>query len=70
MTDRAGVPLRRTGNNGDTPDRPTLLLIDGHNLLFQMFFGMPARIRNKEGTGFRRFPFPIGRNGHLQAIIK
>ena len=27
-------------------------------------------IRNKEGTGFRRFPFPIGRNGHLQAIIK
>ena len=27
-------------------------------------------IRNKEGAGFRRFPFPIGRNGHLQAIIK
>lgn len=26
-----------------------LLIIDGHNLLFQMFFGMPARIVNKEG---------------------
>ena len=21
-------------------------------------------------AGYRRFPFPIGRNGHLQAIIK
>lgn len=27
-------------------------------------------LRNRVGTGFRRFPFPIGRNGHLQAIIK
>lgn len=27
----------------------TYLLIDGHNLLFQMFFGMPARIVNKGG---------------------
>ena len=27
----------------------TLLLIDGHNLLFQMFYGMPARIRGKNG---------------------
>ena len=27
----------------------TYLLIDGHNLLFQMFFGMPARIVNKDG---------------------
>lgn len=26
-----------------------LLIIDGHNLLFQMFFGMPAGIRNKDG---------------------
>lgn len=27
-----------------------LLLIDGHNLLFQMFYGMPARIKGKDGT--------------------
>ena len=27
----------------------TYLLIDGHNLLFQMFFGMPARIVSKDG---------------------
>ena len=26
-----------------------LLLIDGHNLLFQMFFGMPAKIAGKDG---------------------
>lgn len=26
-----------------------LLLVDGHNLLFQMFFGMPARIVNRAG---------------------
>ena len=28
-----------------------LLIIDGSNLLFQMFFGMPARIFNKSGKG-------------------
>lgn len=27
-----------------------LLLIDGHNLLFQMFYGMPARIKGKDGV--------------------
>ena len=26
-----------------------LLLVDGHNLLFQMFFGMPSRILNEDG---------------------
>lgn len=30
-----------------------LLLIDGHNLLFQMFFGMPSRIINKEGVAIQ-----------------
>lgn len=30
-----------------------LLIIDGSNLLFQMFFGMPARIVNKQGKLFR-----------------
>lgn len=27
-----------------------LLLIDGHNLLFQMFYGMPTRIKGKDGA--------------------
>ena len=27
-----------------------LLIIDGHNLLFQMFFGMPSRIIGKQGV--------------------
>ena len=29
--------------------REKLLLVDGHNLLFQMFYGMPSRIVNREG---------------------
>ena len=42
----------------------TCLLIDGHNLLFQMFFGMPARIVNKDGI-------PIhGVQGFVGAFIK
>ena len=28
-----------------------ILIIDGSNLLFQMFFGMPARIYNEQGVG-------------------
>ena len=28
-----------------------LLIVDGSNLLFQMFFGMPARIYNEDGIG-------------------
>lgn len=66
MTDRAGVPLRRTGNNGDAP-APTLLLIDGHNLLFQMFFGMPASIRNKEGKAIQG---TLGFTGALLKIVR
>lgn len=45
-------------------DRETLLLIDGHNLLFQMFFGMPARIRNKDGKAIQ------GTLGFIGALIK
>ena len=30
-----------------------LLIIDGSNLLFQMFFGMPARITNSEGKAIQ-----------------
>ena len=28
-----------------------ILIVDGNNLLFQMFFGMPARIANAQGVG-------------------
>ena len=41
-----------------------LLIIDGHNLLFQMFYGMPARIMNADGK-------PIGGTvGFVGALLK
>lgn len=42
----------------------TYLLIDGHNLLFQMFFGMPARIVSKSGIPIQ------GVMGFVGAFIK
>ncbi len=44
-----------------------LLIIDGHNLLFQMFFGMPNRIINKDGKAIQGV---IGFVGALNKIIK
>lgn len=41
-----------------------LLLIDGSNLLFQMFFGMPARIVNKNGKAIH------GTMGFVGALLK
>ena len=41
-----------------------LLLIDGSNLLFQMFFGMPARIINKKGKAIH------GTMGFIGALLK
>lgn len=41
-----------------------LLLVDGSNLLFQMFFGMPARIRNRSGKAVH------GTIGFLGALLK
>lgn len=41
-----------------------LLIIDGSNLLFQMFFGMPARIVNREGTAIQ------GTLGFVGALLK
>lgn len=41
-----------------------LLLVDGSNLLFQMFYGMPARIQGKQGQ-------PVhGTLGFLGALLK
>ncbi|MDE6442212.1 MAG: flap endonuclease [Clostridia bacterium] len=44
-----------------------LLLVDGSNLLFQMFFGMPARIFNKKGKAIHGI---IGFTGALLKIIR
>lgn len=44
-----------------------LLLVDGSNLLFQMFFGMPARIFNRNGKAIHG---TIGFVGALLKIIR
>ena len=41
-----------------------LLIVDGHNLLFQMFFGMPARIVNEQGKAMQ------GTLGFVGALLK
>lgn len=41
-----------------------LLVVDGHNLLFQMFYGMPARIVNIEGKAIQ------GTLGFVGALIR
>ena len=41
-----------------------LLIVDGSNLLFQMFFGMPARIVNHEGKAIQ------GTLGFVGALLK
>ena len=41
-----------------------LLLVDGHNLLFQMFFGMPNRILNENGKAIH------GTIGFIGALLK
>lgn len=41
-----------------------LLIIDGSNLLFQMFFGMPARIVNQDGKAIQ------GTLGFVGALLK
>ena len=44
-----------------------LLIVDGHNLLFQMFYGMPARIVSKDGKPIHGV---MGFVGALLKIIK
>lgn len=43
-----------------------LLIVDGHNLLFQMFYGMPSRIINKDGIAIQGV---LGFVGALNKII-
>ena len=45
----------------------TLLIVDGHNLLFQMFYGMPNRIVNSQGKAIQGV---IGFVGALRKIIQ
>lgn len=44
-----------------------LLIVDGSNLLFQIFFGMPARIVNEQG---RAIQGTLGFTGALLKIIR
>ena len=44
-----------------------LLIVDGHNLLFQMFYGMPSRIVNRDGKPIQGV---VGFIGALLKIIK
>ena len=44
-----------------------LLIVDGHNLLFQMFYGMPSRIVNENGKAIQGV---MGFVGALLKIIK
>ena len=41
-----------------------LLIVDGSNLLFQMFYGMPARIVNRQGKPIQ------GTLGFVGALLK
>ena len=44
-----------------------LLIVDGHNLLFQMFYGMPNKIRNENGKSIHAV---IGFIGALNKLIR
>lgn len=46
------------------PDETRLLLVDGHNLLFQMFFGFPTKIKNENGK------VVSGTLGFISTILK
>lgn len=48
-------------------DMTRLLIVDGSNLLFQMFFGMPSRITNSEGKAIQGV---LGFVGALLKIIR
>lgn len=48
-------------------DKNTFLIVDGHNLLFQMFYGMPQRIVNRDG---RPIQGVVGFVGALIKILK
>lgn len=44
-----------------------ILLIDGHNLLFRMFYGIPSSIKNKDGKEIKGL---VGFIGSLKKLVK
>ena len=52
--------------NSITASQPRYLFVDGHNLLFQMFYGIPAKIPGKDGRDARA---AIGFVGALLNLI-
>lgn len=48
-------------------DKNKFLIVDGHNLLFQMFYGMPSRIVNQNGKPIQGI---MGFVGNLIKILK
>lgn len=47
-----------------------LLLIDGHHLLFQMFYGMPAKIPSRDGRDIRAVIGFVGAVGKLVKMTR
>lgn len=45
-----------------------LLLVDGSNLLFQMFFGMPARITGRDGRAIQGTLGFVGALGKIRRM--
>ena len=47
-------------------EKKKVVLIDGHNLLFRMFYGIPSSIKNKEGKEIKAV---VGFLGSLKKIV-
>lgn len=54
----------------DRSRKSRLLIVDGHNLLFQMFFGMPSRIRNREGRSVQGVIGFVGAIRKLLSLVE
>ncbi len=44
-----------------------ILVVDGHNLLFRMFYGIPSSIKNSEGKEIKGL---VGFLGSIKKLIK
>ena len=67
---RTGADMAAPENNKEIGKQGTearLFLVDGSNLLFQMFFGMPARIINAQGKAIQG---TLGFTGALLKMIR
>lgn len=51
------------------PSTDKWLLVDGHNLLFQMFYGMPSRITNRQGQLIQAIVGFVGALGKMLRMI-